>query len=203
MYPPKNPNLYCHFHQFICCKVKNPDPVPVPEGITCTAPALWFTARNKIRQPGLLLTALYCHWMQSAEAFLCFYLYLPPGAGSSRLQALRRGAFGRVPRWVLVSSIPTHGKQKGWAVHSLPACCVVPDLSCCQHQPTYCWGFGDFFLPPPPRCCLHALLELGRVWKEEGNQHPSTGGVIKKKKIRRFSNRKIWFGNVITAVHNP
>jgi len=60
--------------------------VTVPEGILYTGAIspvhcglLPLPARNKIRLSGLLLTALYFHWIQLAKAFLCFYLYLPMG----------------------------------------------------------------------------------------------------------------------------
>lgn len=166
--------------QFICCNAKNPEQVPVPEGITCTAPALWFTVRNKIRQPGLLLTAFYCHWMQLARAFLYFYLYLPAGAESSRVQALSREAFGRVPRWVLVSSIPTHRQSKRMS-SALSACLLCGArfvlLPASANLLLRVWGFFFFSLPC---CCLRALLELEKVGKEEGNQHPSTSEVKKK-----------------------
>lgn len=132
--------------------------------------------------------------MQLAQAFLYFYLYLPPGAESSRVQAPRRGAFGRIPRWVLVSSIPTH-RQTERMSSALSACLLCGArfvlLPASANLLPRVWGF--FFLPF--RCCLHALLELGRVGKEEGNQHPRTSGVTKKKKkIRSFSNRKklVW-----------
>lgn len=177
-------------HQFLCCNAKNPEQVPVPEGITCTAPALWFAASNKIRQPGLLLTDFYCHWMQLA--ILCFYLYVPAGAQSSRVQAPSRADFGRIPRWLLVSSIPTHQQTERMST-ALSACLLCGArfvlLPASANLLLRVWGF---FFPPSLWCCLHALLELGRVRKEQGNEYPSTSGVMKN--IRSFSNRKklVW-----------
>lgn len=166
MYPPttQNKNLYCHLHQFIRCNAKNPEQVPVPEGITCTAPALWFAARNMIRQPGLLLSALYCHWKQSAEAFLWFFTCIShPGHRAAGFR--RRGeellAESLAGCWCPAFPHTAHRKDEQCTL-CLPAVwcqiCLAASISQLTAE-----GLGIFFLPPPqPRCCLRALLELER-----------------------------------------
>lgn len=143
-----------------------------------------------IRLDSLAFSSLLSIALNAVSWSISLFLPVCPSrAQSSRVQAPSRAAFGRIPRWLLVSSIPTHQQTERMST-ALSACLLCGArfvlLPASANLLLRVWGF---LFPPRLWCCLHALLELGRARKEQGNEYPSTSGVIKN--IRSFSNRKI------------
>lgn len=177
MYPPqKNPLLPLAPIYLL----QNPEQVPVPEGITCTAPALWLVL-------GIRLGSLGFSWLQSVEIegsnlkHFWFYLYLPPGhrAAGFRRRAEEPLAGSLAGCWCPAS--PHTAKRKDeQCTPCLPAVwcqiCLAASISQLTAE-----GLGLFLSPPPPSSLLFAFTSRAGEGRRRAMSIPAVLEWLKEK----------------------